>query len=112
MSATSNMGGSLTVQANGARLKELRKARRLKQCEVEVMAGIPLLRVSQYENGRPISIDHLLALSNFYGVAPQELSMAASRAKLARVATRVCRVLGWQPYIPQQDGEALLLDDE
>lgn len=44
------------------------------QREVETAANLPSLRLSLYENGKPISLDHLNALAKYYGVSALSLT--------------------------------------
>jgi len=74
MAQTGKMGGSLTIKANGPRLRALRKDRRLKQLEVEHELGIPRMRLTQYEASKPAPIEHLLKLGRFFGCEGRELA--------------------------------------
>jgi transcriptional regulator with XRE-family HTH domain len=68
---TSARGGTLTAQANGAKLKQLRGER--KQKEIEKGAGIPSGQLTRFETGKPVGIKYLNRLAEFYHVAPVEL---------------------------------------
>lgn len=74
MAQTGTMGGSLTIAANGPRLRALRRDRKLKQLEVEKEAGLPRLRLTQYEASKPAPIEHLLKLGRFFGCEGRELA--------------------------------------
>ena len=74
MAQTGMMGGSLTIAVNGSRLRALRKDRKLKQYEVQEECGLPRGRLTQYENGKPAPIEHLLKLGRFFGCEGRELA--------------------------------------
>lgn len=75
MGTRSNMGGSLTVLANGPRLKELRKAMALHwtQPKVEDAAKVARGQLTRYENSKPASITDIIKLARFYECPPNEL---------------------------------------
>lgn len=96
MAQTSVIGGSLTVKANGERLRLLRERLNLKQSKVEKGAGLPANRLTQYERSMPISIAHLRKLSTYYNVPARELAEEASLQTLAGVVSMAASVLEWQ----------------
>lgn len=104
-------GNSLTVIPKGKFLVFLRKkgddsrtAPRT-QKEVEDAAGLPALRLSMYERGVPIPLDHLEKLSSYYGMPARELVDPASLEKTLLLVQRIYKLF---ELIPQ---DMILIDD-
>ncbi len=102
MANTSRMGGSLTVTPRGERLAALRTALKMTQNEVEQETGLPPGRLTQYENSKPIPIDYLDLLINFYGVSAREVCNPDSMATVLGIATRIATVFEGQLIFNQQ----------
>lgn len=92
MAQTSTMGGSLTVIANGDRLKKLRKDKGLRQHEIEKESGVPPGRLTRYESSAPVPLDHLDKLTSYYNVPAREITNAESATMLLGLAMRIARL--------------------
>lgn len=68
------------------------------QKEVEDAAGLPALRLSMYERGVPMPLDHLEKLSSYYGMPARELVDPTSFYKTLYLVARVYRLF---ELIPQ-----------
>lgn len=73
MATKSIRGGTLTAQANGRKLMQLRVAKGLKQRDVETEVGIPHGQLTRFETGKPVGIKYLLRLAAYYGQHPKDL---------------------------------------
>lgn len=111
MAQNGMMGGSLTVKANGLRLKALREDRKMKQVKVEAEAGITRLRLTQYEASKPAPIADLLKLGRFYGCEGRELAdpeaLKTNRALMIELVEfhGASVSFGAVPEIPRSDSE-------
>lgn len=74
----------ITIPVNAARLKELRREKKVLQIDVEKEVGIPFGRLTQYETGRSNPTPEFLeGLANYFKVEPKEL-IDAEQLKLMR----------------------------
>jgi transcriptional regulator with XRE-family HTH domain len=83
------MGERFTVIPNGHVLKDLRCRDGKLQREVENAVGLPALRLSMYENSKPISLEHLRMLASYYRVSPITLTHPNSMETAKRIATNI-----------------------
>lgn len=88
------LGGSLTVKPKGKFLLFLRQREPgRKQREVEEGAGLPELRLSMYERGVSIPIDHLEKLALYYGMPARELIDPSSFEATLQLTCRLLKML-------------------
>lgn len=87
-----NHSRSQTVKPKGSFLVHLRRGRR--QRDVEEGAGLPLLRLSLYERGNPIPMEHLEKLALYYEMPARELVEPESLTETLARIDNSCRVLG------------------
>ena len=89
------MGGTLTIKPNSPVLKDMHKkdgSRR--QVEVEDAVNIPRGRLTQYERGMPMSLDHLELLAEYYNVSPESLTREDSVNTIRELAMRIQKLFG------------------
>jgi len=88
------LGGSLTVKPKGRFLRYLREREPGRtQKEVEDATGLPNLRLSMYERGTSIPLDHLEKLALYYGMPARELIMHESFVCTLKLTQRLFKVL-------------------
>lgn len=86
-------GGSLTVKPKSKLLVFLRgKEPGRTQKTVEDGSGLPSLRLSMYERGVPIPIDHLERLALYYGMPARELVEPSSLEATLRLMSRLYKL--------------------
>lgn len=91
-------GGSLTVKPKGKFLLFLRQREPYRtQKSVEDATAIPNLRLSLYERGQPISLDHLHKLARFYDIPARELVEPDSLDQTLKLAFYIYQVLEPHP---------------
>ncbi len=100
MANISKMGGSLTVIPDGKRLQALRKAKKLRQQQVEQSTGIPPGGITRCETGKPISIDYLQKLVNFYHCSAREITKRESVASVIDIAACIAQLFEGQLIFP------------
>lgn len=85
--------GLLTCQAVGARVKEYRSQRGLKQGELAARMGIGQSRLSDLERGGPWSVVQLLEAADALEVDPRDLLPAGRPARLGPLVSNDERAL-------------------
>jgi transcriptional regulator with XRE-family HTH domain len=107
MAQTNKIGGSITVLPNGKTLTQLREAMGLRQHQIEAASGIPPGRLTRYERGFPIPLDHLDLLIQYYGVSARYLTQPDSVAVTIGLAARIAQLFDGKLEV---GGEAVALD--
>lgn len=98
---------SLTVTPKKKFLRFLREREPGRtQKDVEDGAGLPPLRLSMYERGVPIPLDHLEKLARYYDMPARELTDPESFDKTLYLMQRIYKLF---ELIPQ---DLILIEDE
>lgn len=88
-----NGNESLTLRPKGDFLLHLRlREPRRTQKQVEEAVGLPAMRLSLYEHGKPIPLEHLYSLAVYYDMSAKELVFEESFKAKKQLAYAICRV--------------------
>lgn len=106
---TSARGGTLTAQANSAKLRDLRGER--KQKEIERGCGIPSGQLTRFETGKPVGIKYLIKLADFYSklhgvhIAPAELLSEKGLSTTGELLTDLATLRGVKIDFSSSNGD-------
>jgi transcriptional regulator with XRE-family HTH domain len=87
----------IVLKPRGRTLRGLRESKEKTLQQVFLETEIPVLRLSLYERGHAIPIDHLDLLSAYYMFPATELVEPSSLSEVLAKLERACSVLNYHP---------------
>src|SRR5215831_12250670 len=89
----------IVLKPRGATLRGLRESKKKTLQEVSIDIQIPVLRISLYERGNSIPIEHVEIFSEYYNFPVTELVDSSSLSEVILKIDNACRILNHFPQV-------------